>query len=86
MLLPKFYVDAGYDSLENARQYLKSCDGGLNAFSQHEETVLWLDHRLSDQLILIKALDWFSRHAPRDAKLSLISDRPIDHFGRPQGH
>jgi hypothetical protein len=74
----KFYADAGYDSLENARQYLKSCEDALEAFSQHEETVLWLDHRLSDQLILIKALDWFSCRAPGNVKFSLICHQPID--------
>jgi hypothetical protein len=73
-----FYADAGYATFEDARQYLKSCDDALAASSRHEETVLWLDHRLSNQLILIKALDWFSRQAPRGAKLSLISDQPVD--------
>jgi hypothetical protein len=73
-----FHADAGYASLEDARQYLKSCDEALEASSRHEETVLWLDHRLSNQLILIKALDWFSRHTPGNAKFSLICHQPID--------
>ena len=79
-----FHVDAGHARLEDARQYLKSCDDALEAFSQHDETVLWLDHRLSDQLILIKALDWFSRpkvvrqKVPGTAKFSLICDQPVD--------
>jgi hypothetical protein len=68
----RFMAEAGYAALEEARQYLKACDDTLAAFPQHEEVVMWLDHRLSDQLILIKALDWFSRQSLRGVKLSLI--------------
>jgi hypothetical protein len=57
----RFMVEAGYATLEEARQYLKACDDTLAAFQQHEKVVIWLDHRLSDQLILIKVLDWFRR-------------------------
>ncbi len=53
----RFMAEAGYATLEEARQYLKACDDTLAAFSQHQEVVIWLDHRLSDQLILIKVLD-----------------------------
>jgi hypothetical protein len=31
----------------------------LLRFTEHEETILWFDHRLSNQLLLIRALDWF---------------------------
>ena len=48
------------------------CHDALPAFPQHEEVVIWLDHRLSDQLILIKALDWFSGQNLGAVKLSLI--------------
>src|SRR5579862_5737200 len=57
----RFMAEAGYASAEEARQYLKSGDDALAAFSRHEVVVIWRDHRLSDQLILIKVLDWFSR-------------------------
>jgi hypothetical protein len=50
-------------------------DDTLPAFPQHDEVVIWLDCRLSDQLILIKLLDWFSRRNPGAVKLTLI-----DHF------
>ncbi len=45
----------------------------LARFSEHEETVLWFDHRLSNQLLLIRALDWFSQQDLVGCKLSLIS-------------
>lgn len=74
----RFIADAGYledglpDKLAAARQYLKGFEETLAACSRHEEVVLWLDYRLSDQLILIKLLDWFSRQDSGEVKLSLI--------------
>lgn len=59
-------------TLEEARQYLKAFEDALAAFSQHEEVVIWLSHTLSNQLILIKVLDWFSRRDLGAVKLSLI--------------
>ena len=70
-------------TLEEARQYLRACEDTLAGFSRHEEVVIWVDHRLSDQLILIKVLDWFSRQSLRGTKLSLICVgryAGVDHF------
>jgi hypothetical protein len=68
----RFMAEAGYASPEEARQYLKACESTLAAFPRHEEVVIWLDHRLTDQLILIKVLEWFSRQDLGGVKLSLI--------------
>jgi hypothetical protein len=68
----RFMPEAGYATPQEAREYLKACDDTLRAFSQHEEVVIRLDHRLSDQLILIKVLDWFSRQNLGGVRLSLI--------------
>ena len=68
----RFITGVGYATLEEARQYLKACEDTLTAFSQHEEVVIWLSHTLSNQLILIKVLDWFSRQDLGAVKLSLI--------------
>ena len=68
----RFLADSGLATLEEARQYLKSCENTLTAFPQHDEVVIWLDNKLSNQLILIKTLDWFSRQDLGRAKLSLI--------------
>src|SRR5207244_3806805 len=67
----------------NARQYLNACEDTLASFPKHEEVVIWLDHRLSDQLILIKVLDWFSRRDLSKVKQSLICvgpDSGLEHF------
>jgi hypothetical protein len=79
----RFLVGAGYCSLEEARRYLKACDDTLAAFTEHDEVVVWLDNKLSNQLILIKVLDWFSRRDLGGVKLSLIcvGRYPgLDHF------
>jgi hypothetical protein len=69
----RFMAEAGLrDTLEDARQYLKECEETLAAFSQHDEVVIWLSHTLSNQLILIKMLDWFSHRDLSGVKLSLI--------------
>jgi hypothetical protein len=65
-------AEAGYATREEADRYLEACDDALAAFSRHDEVVIWLDHRLSDQLILIRALDWFSRQNLSGVNLSLI--------------
>jgi hypothetical protein len=67
-----FLSQTGALTLDEARRYLRTFEETLAAVSRHDETVLWLDHRLSDQLILIKLLDWFSRRHPGLATLSLI--------------
>jgi hypothetical protein len=67
-----FIAEAGYATREMAHQYLKAGEAALAAFPRHEEVVIWLDHKLSDQLILINALDWFSRQNLGAVQLSLI--------------
>jgi Sigma-70, region 4 len=67
-----FIAEAGYATLEDARQYQTACENTLAAFSQHDEVVIWLDNKLSNQLILIRVLDWFSRPNLGRVKLSLI--------------
>lgn len=69
----RFIAGAAYATLDQAQQYLKACDDALAAFPQYGEVVIWLDYRLSDQLILIKVLDWFRRQNLDSVKLSLIS-------------
>jgi hypothetical protein len=68
-----FLSKSSYFTREEARHYLEAFEASLEACPKYGETVLWLDHRLSDQLILIKLLDRFSRLQNRSAlKFSLI--------------
>ena len=63
-------------TLEEARPFVKACEDTVASFSIHEAVVIWLDQRLSDHLILIKVLDWFSRQA--DISDLTIIDHPYD--------
>jgi hypothetical protein len=79
----RFMAEADYCSLEEARQYLRDFENTLAAFPKHEEVVIWVDHRLSNQLILIKLLDWFGRRDLGELNLSLICvgpDSGLEHF------
>jgi hypothetical protein len=79
----RFIADFHGTALDAAREYLKRCESTLGAFTECEEVVIWLDHRLSDQLILIKVLDWFSRRDLGGVRLSLICVGPysgLDNF------
>jgi RNA polymerase sigma factor (sigma-70 family) len=68
----RFLTESGIFTLAKARHAVKTFEDSLIAISNHDEIVLWMDHRLSDQLILIMLLERFYRlHAGRSS-LSLI--------------
>jgi RNA polymerase sigma factor (sigma-70 family) len=56
------------DALRN----LEAWDGKLEAFGDYDEVVLWFEHDLFDQLLLVRHLDWFSRRPLGRTALSLI--------------
>jgi hypothetical protein len=68
----RFYSDAGYASIEDARRAQLAWEHALEMCPAQEEVVLWTDHRLTDQLILLKVLDWLSGKRLETAKISLI--------------
>jgi hypothetical protein len=47
-------------------------DRTLSGFREYDETILWFEHDLYDQLQLIQLLDWFSRQDLDGVHLSLI--------------
>jgi hypothetical protein len=47
-------------------------DAKLAAFADYDEVVLWFEHDLFDQLLLVRHLDWFSRRHLGRTALSLI--------------
>jgi hypothetical protein len=50
----------------------------FSAFARHQETILWFDHRLSSQLLRIRALDWFARQDLTGRNVSIIfADRTV---------
>ena len=53
---------------ENYRNW----DEMLATYAEYDEVVLWFEHDLFDQLILIRHLDWFARRGLGRTSLSLI--------------
>lgn len=73
----KFIVDHYEVPPSEAETFLKDQDDALERFRDHEEVVLWFEHDLFDQIILIYLLDWFRRQPRGRTKVSLIC---IDQF------
>lgn len=59
-------------SYEDALAMHRRWDAGLASSSDADEVVLWFEHDLHDQMLLIRQLDWFARRPVRRFALSLI--------------
>ena len=68
----RFLSRSGGLTLAEARRVVKTFEDSLKSIPDHDETVLWMDHRLSDQLILIMLLERFYRLHRGRSSLSLI--------------
>ena len=73
----RFLAKHGYIGYEDARSTFDAWNGALESFAEHEELVLWLEHDLFDQLLLIHHLEWFARRERGRTRFSLIC---IDRF------
>ena len=73
----RFLAADGYVSREEALATLTAWDAAIADFGSHDEVVIWLEHDLFDQLLLIRHLEWFARRALGATRLSLIC---IDRF------
>jgi hypothetical protein len=65
-------VDFGWGGADETRRRFAERDRTLEQFRCHDETVLWFEHDLYDQLQLIQLLDWFSRQGLAGTRVSLI--------------
>jgi hypothetical protein len=67
-----YHSKAGYADATDVLTNYRDWDAELEKWAEHDEVVLWLEHDLFDQLLLMRHLTWFSgRGVPLD-KLSLI--------------
>lgn len=73
----RFLAGAGYaDGEAAARAQLEAWDRSLAEGRDEDEIVLWFEHDLFDQLLLVRHLVWFSQQDRQPARLSLVC---IDH-------
>jgi hypothetical protein len=71
-LRARFLWRSGFIAYEEALRCEERWDAGLASFAEHDEIVLWFEHDLFDQLLLIRQLDWFGRQDWGGQRLSLI--------------
>ena len=71
----RFATDRYGIPYDDALDTLTRWDTAIARAAEHDEVILWFEHDLFDQLILVKLLEHFARHPP--AALSLIC---IDKF------
>jgi len=68
----RFLVEGGYGTYAEALRTYEQWDASLAAFADYDEVVLWFEHDLFDQLLLLRHLDWFSHRDLGTTTLSLI--------------
>ena len=64
--------DFGWGDYGRIRAEFAVRDRTLAGFRDHDETVLWFEHDLYDQLQLLQLLDWLSRRNLAGVRLTLI--------------
>jgi hypothetical protein len=66
------YADCGFGSLGESLRTLTDWDTAVDFSKEHDEIILWLEHDLFDQLLLIRHLDWLSGEGLGSALSSLV--------------
>jgi hypothetical protein len=65
----------GWGSYDEIRARFSRRDRTLAAFGSYDETVLWFEHDLYDQLQLVQLLDWFAGADRAGTRLSIVQVR-----------
>jgi hypothetical protein len=68
----RFLADSGAGTYDEVLERYVEADAALHAARDHDEVVLWFEHDLFDQLLLIRLLAWFATHGRGAARLTLI--------------
>ena len=76
----RFIGDSGWGAPAEVDAQFAERDRALAGAADHDETVLWFEHDLYDQLQLLQVLDWFAAQGLDGTRLSLICD--AEYLGR----
>ena len=68
----RFIASCGHGSYADALRTYETWDAQLARFGEFDEVVMWFEHDLFDQLLLVRHLDWFARRSLGATRLSLI--------------
>lgn len=67
-----FGAEAGWASERDILDMLARWDRELERWAEYDEVVLWLEHDLFDQLLLVRHLAWFAGQSLATTVLSLV--------------
>lgn len=68
----RFLAESGYSDYDECLAQLTRWDRMVEGYAAYDEVVLWFEHDLFDQLLLIRLLDWFAGRSLGRTELSLI--------------
>jgi hypothetical protein len=68
----RYLAESGYDDYESSLATLTRWDRTLEDYRSYDEVILWFEHDLFDQLLLIRALDGFAGRNLGNTEVSLI--------------
>jgi hypothetical protein len=68
----RFIAGRGWGAADEAARGFAERDAALARFREHDETVLWFEHDLYDQLQLAQVLDWLAEQDAASARLTLV--------------
>ena len=68
----RFIADSGWASYDDAIRTYEKWDEAIGRFSAYDEIVIWCEHDLFDQLLLVRHLAWFAERKLGNTRLSLI--------------
>lgn len=69
----RFLADQNYGPHSKVLADLQHRNAQLRHAAAHNETVLWFEHDLYDQLQLLQLLDWFAQHRVPQQVISLVN-------------
>jgi hypothetical protein len=68
----RYLAESGYDDYESCLAALTRWDRTLEDYRSYDEVILWFEHDLFDQLLLIRVLDGFAGRNLGGTELSLV--------------
>jgi hypothetical protein len=74
----EFIAECGWGRQADVLRQMQQWQAAITAFRDYDDVILWYEHDLFDQLLLIRHLNWWWRNAPMDPP-SLVS--PAEYLG-----
>ena len=68
----RYLASAGYGARDAILRGLRHQDQWLSRSSNYDDVVLWFEHDLFDQLLLVRHLEWLSRNPSAASRVQLI--------------